>query len=128
MPETALRWDHLHLRSPDPDAAARWWVDVLGATHKDRTETGETLRVTVMLDGLPLFIDRVGPERGAPPEPPFRGLEHVGLRVDDIAAAVAALEARGAEVVVRPHAPRPGLQIAFLRGPDDVRVELLQRG
>ena len=124
----AFRWDHVHLRSSDPDAAARHYVEVFGATHRDRTESGDTLRVTVDLAGLPLFIDRIGPERGAPPEPPFRGLEHFGLRVDDLDAALAALEARGGDVVVRPHAPRPGLRIAFLRGPDDVRIELLQRG
>lgn len=123
-----FRWDHLHLRSPDPDAAARYYVEVLGATHRDRMESGDTLRVTVDLAGLPLFIDRIGPERGAPPEPPFRGLEHLGLLVEDLDATVATLEARGADVVVRPHAPRPGLRIAFLRGPDAVRIELLQRG
>lgn len=128
MPDApSFRFDHLHLRSLDPDAAARHYVEVFGATQSDRLETADLLRVTVELAGLRLFIDRIGPERGAPPEPPFRGLEHLGLAVDDVDAAVAALEARGARVVVRPYAFRPGLRIAFLNGPDDVRIELLQR-
>jgi catechol 2,3-dioxygenase-like lactoylglutathione lyase family enzyme len=124
----ALRWDHVHLRSPDPDLAARWYVEVLGATHRGRAEDDHALRVTLELAGMALFIDRVAPERGGPPEPPHRGLEHFGFLVDDLAAAAAALEARGAEFAVKPHAPKPGLSIAFLRGPDEVRIELLQRG
>jgi catechol 2,3-dioxygenase-like lactoylglutathione lyase family enzyme len=27
-----FRWDHLHLRSPDPEATAQYYVDVFGAT------------------------------------------------------------------------------------------------
>ena len=122
-----LRWDHLHLRSLDPDAAARFYVEVLGATMRDRSETAGGLRVTVDLAGLALFIDRIGPERGDPPEPPFRGLEHFGFLVEDVDAAVAAFEARGAEIAVRPNSPKPGVRIAFLIGPDSVRIELLQR-
>ena len=32
-------FDHLHLRSLDPDAAARFYVDNLGASLADRLET-----------------------------------------------------------------------------------------
>jgi catechol 2,3-dioxygenase-like lactoylglutathione lyase family enzyme len=122
-----LRFDHAHLRSPDPDAAARFYVEVLGGTRRARDETPESLRVTVDLGGLALFIDRLRPERDGPPEPPFRGLEHLGFAVDDVDAAIAAAEALGAVVSVRPHSPKPGLRIAFLTGPDGVRIELLRR-
>ena len=39
----------------------------------------------------------------------------------------AALRARGARFVVEPHSPRPGLKIAFLEGPEKLRIELLER-
>lgn len=126
-PAPTLYLDHVHLRSPDPDAAARFYVEVLGGVQRARDETPESLRVTIDLGGLAMFIDRISPDRGGPPEPPFRGLEHVGFRVDDVDAAIAAFEARGAAVAVRPHSPKPGLRIAFLSGPDAVRIELLQR-
>ena len=123
-----FRLDHLHLRSPDPEATARYYVDVFGATPVSTVETGGALRVIVDLAGLNLFIERVPPGTPAPPAPPHLGLEHIGFAVTDIDAVCAALKARGAEFAVEPHAPRPGVRIAFVRAPEDVRIELLERG
>lgn len=126
MPAYAL--DHLHLRSPDPDAAARFYVEVMGARMRGREEGEGRLRVTVVLGDVPLFIDRVPAATAGPPAPPFTGLEHLGLRVADIDAIAADLKGRGAEFETEPYDMRSGLRIAFVRGPDDVRIELLQRG
>jgi catechol 2,3-dioxygenase-like lactoylglutathione lyase family enzyme len=125
MPE--FRWDHLHLRSPDPQATARFYVDVLGATPVDTVAVEGGVRVIVSLAGLNLFIEHVPPATPAPPQPPHLGLEHIGLGVADLDAVCAELKARGAEFVVEPHAPRPGLRIAFVRAPENVRIELLER-
>lgn len=123
-----VAWDHVHLRSADPDAAARFYVEMLGAEPRDRTDAGGQLRVTVDLAGVPLFIDRVPAETAGPPPAPFLGLEHIGLTVAAIDAAVAELKGRGVTITVEPHDVRPGLRIAFVEGPDRVRIELLQRG
>ena len=45
----------------------------------------------------------------------------------DIPATLEALKAKGANVVTGPTAPRPGVLIAFIEGPDQVRVELIDR-
>ena len=124
----ALRFDHLHLRARDADAAGRFFVEVLGGTHGSRVEADGRLRVTVVVAGIPLFIDRIGPEGAAAPDAPYAGLEHIGFAVDDLDTAITAVEARGAEVLVRPHAIGPNLRIAFVRGPELTRIELLQRG
>ena len=42
-----FRWDHLHLRSPDPEATARYYVDVFGATPVNKVDAGGALRVIV---------------------------------------------------------------------------------
>ena len=125
MPE--FRWDHIHLRSPDPEATAQYYIDVFGATPASTVEVGGGLRVIVNLAGLNLFIEQVPPETPAPPQPPYLGLEHIGLAVTDLDAVCADLKARGAEFAVEPHAPRPGLRIAFVRAPENVRIELLER-
>ena len=120
--------DHLHLRSLDPDAAGRFYVDHLGATLADRVETGDSLRVVLSLAGVRLFIERAPAGMRAAADAPHRGLEHIGLKVDDLAAAAAALKAKGVAFTREPEEVRPGLRIAFIRGPDDVSIELLQRG
>ena len=123
-----FRWDHLHLRSPDPEATAQYYIDVFGATPVNKVEVGETVRMIVSLAGLNLFIEQVPPATPAPPQPPHLGLEHIGLAVTNMDAVCADLKGRGAEFVVEPHSPRPGLRIAFVRAPDNVDIELLERG
>ena len=119
--------DHLHLRSLDPDAAGRFYVERLGFAPADRVEMADTLRVIVALGSLRLFIERV-PEGTLPAAtPPHRGLEHLGLRVEDLDAAFAELKGAGVVFTMEPKQQRPGLRIAFLRGPDDVSIELLER-
>jgi catechol 2,3-dioxygenase-like lactoylglutathione lyase family enzyme len=119
--------DHIHLRSPDPDASAAFYVAMFDATITARTEDGARLRVSLSLGGLPTFIDRVPPETAAPPAPPFLGLEHIGLRVPDLDESAAALRAKGAEFTLEPTEIRPGIKIAFVQAPDGVRVEILER-
>ena len=126
MPE--FHWDHLHLRSPDPEATAQYYIDVFGATPVNKVEVGGTVRMIVRLAGLNLFIEQVPPATPAPPQPPHLGLEHIGLVVTNMDAVCADLKGRGAEFVVEPHSPRPGLRIAFVRAPDNVDIELLERG
>ncbi|MCQ4161640.1 VOC family protein [Roseomonas sp. GC11] len=119
--------DHLHLRSTDPDAAARFYVERLGASPVSRGDAGGALRVVVDLAGLRLFIEAVPAGTTQAPPPPFIGLEHLGLAVADLDAALAALEAEGVRRLSGPAQPRPGVRIAFIEGPDATRIELLER-
>ncbi len=121
--------DHLHLRSTDPEAAVRFYAGMFGATETGRAvQPSGALRVMLDLSGLALFIEGVPEGTGSPPPPPFRGLEHLGLRVDDLDAAAAALKAKGAVFTLEPKEVRPGVRIAFVQAPDGAQVELLQRG
>jgi catechol 2,3-dioxygenase-like lactoylglutathione lyase family enzyme len=119
--------DHIHLRSPDPEAAAKTYVDLFEATVQDRVQVATGLRVIVMLGGLRLLIDEVPPETQPAPRPLFIGIEHIGLQVQNLDVAAANLRAKGAQFLMEPNSPRPGLRIAFVQGPDSIRIELLER-
>ncbi|WP_043837888.1 VOC family protein [Muricoccus aerilatus] len=123
----AVTWDHIHLRSLDPEAAARFYVSNFGAREIARTEIRGSPRIVLDLADTQLFIERVPPETAAPPAPPFLGLEHIGLRVADLDAAAAALRARGVRFLTEPREARPGTRIAFIAAPDSVRIELIER-
>ncbi|MFC3126893.1 VOC family protein [Pseudoroseomonas globiformis] len=119
--------DHIHLRSPDPDAAARFYTEKLDATVAQRLEGPDSLRVVVDLAGLKLFIERVPADTVSVPPPPFQGLEHIGLAVKDIDAVAAELKSKGVEFTLDPMSPKPGIRIAFFKAPDAVRIEILER-
>ncbi len=121
---TAYAFEHIHLRSPDPDATADWFGRMFGAEIIRSTVAGSP-RVDVKLGGMDIFI---APTKGATaPSHPHLGLDHFGLRVADLDAAIADLKSKGAVFTMEATNLRPGLRIAFLTGPEDLSIELLQR-
>ena len=99
-----VTWDHVHLRSPDPEATAAWLHEILG---------GEIIRgpgrIDVKLGGANVFIAPVTADSGvnAPPVTPYQGLDHFGLTVKDIDAVAAEIKAKGVEFTASrpPYAP-----------------------
>jgi lactoylglutathione lyase len=122
-------YDHVHLRSPNAEETARWYERMFGAEVIRSVQSDGRPRIDLNLGGVAVFIAQVPAEQtiAAPPEPPYLGLEHLGLRVRGIDAAVAELKEKGAEFTVEPKTIRPGVRIAFLRGPQNVHIELLDR-
>ncbi len=126
---TSFKYDHIHLRSPDAEETARWYERMFGAEIIRSVQSDGKPRLDLDLGGVAVFIAQV-PEPNAvapPPEPPYLGLEHIGLRVEGIDEVVAELKQKGAEFTVEPKTIRPGVRIAFLRGPQNVHIELLDR-
>ena len=126
----AYTWEHIHLRSPDPEATARWYEQMLGAEVIRSTQADGSTRVDLDLGGQKVFVAPANPESGAKPAPdaPYFGLEHIGLTVADIDAATDELKGKGVRFTLDPTTVRPGVRIAFLRGPENISIELIQRG
>ena len=124
-----FNWEHIHLRSPDPEATATWYEDKLGAQVIKSTQPDGSMRIDLDLAGQKIFIAKAQPGKAADaPSSPYLGLDHFGLTVDDIKAAVAALKAKGVTFTMDVTTNRPGVQIAFLTAPENVSIELIQRG
>ncbi len=128
---TTFTWEHIHLRSPNPEATANWYHTMLEA-EVIRTPQGDgNTRIDLMLGGgQKVFIAPANPNQttSPPPQAPYFGLEHIGLTVQDIDSAVAELKRKGVSFTMEPTTVRPGVRIAFLRGPEGVPIELIQRG
>ncbi len=119
----AFTFDHIHLRSPDPEATAAFYQRVFGAEIRPGPQ-----RIDIKLGGQAIFVSPVNePATGEAPSAPYRGLEHIGLAVKDIDAVVAEMKAKGVTFTMEPTTIRPGVRIAFLRGPENVSIELLER-
>src|SRR3974390_3466533 len=121
-------YDHIHLRSPDPEKTAAFYERMFGAEIVRSVQQGNP-RIDLKLGGANIFIAPVAPGDGVnpPPTTPYQGLDHFGLTVSGIDAVVAELKAKGVEFSKPPHVPRPGIKICFLRGPQGISIELLDR-
>jgi catechol 2,3-dioxygenase-like lactoylglutathione lyase family enzyme len=121
-------YDHMHLRSPNPEATAAFYQRMFGAEVIRTMQQGKP-RIDLKLGGANVFIAEVPPgaKVNPPPQTPYQGLDHFGLCVTGIDGVVAELKAKGAEFTMEPTDIRPGVRIAFLRGPEGVSIELLER-
>jgi catechol 2,3-dioxygenase-like lactoylglutathione lyase family enzyme len=123
------RYDHMHLRSRDVQKTAQYYHQVFGAKILASIQSDGKPRTDLDLNGLTIFIAPVSPDAAIPSAPtePYVGLDHFGLRVENMDEAVAELKRRGASFKMEPRTIRPGVRIAFVEAPDNVRIELLER-
>ncbi|MGB3042654.1 MAG: VOC family protein [Xanthobacteraceae bacterium] len=119
-----LTWDHVHIRTPDPDATAQWFAEMLGAEI-----VPSPARIDVRLGGNSIFLTPVSAGDGINPAPvtPYQGLDHFGLAVQGLDALVADLKAKGVQFTEDVRQVRPGLRVCFIRGPHGISIELLER-
>jgi len=127
MPD--YRYHHIHLTSPDPVKTARFYEDMFNAERVRTTERPDgSVSVDLNLGGSIVLIMPQSAE--AKPAPTARGavsgLEHFGIRTDDMDTTVANLKANGVQFRDEITDFRPGVRIAFFWAPEDVLVELVE--
>lgn len=128
-----MRFLHTMIRVADLDAALDFWVAKLGLVETRRMENPAG-RFTLVFLAAPKDRARAEAERSPELELTYnwdpevysagRNFGHVAYRVDDIYEVCARLHAAGV-TINRP--PRDG-NMAFVRSPDGISIELLQEG
>ena len=127
MPEYV--YDHIHLYSPDPLKTARFYEDMFNARRVGAREIAPGIHsVELSLSGSRILIIQQSAEaktvstaRGS-----VSGLEHFGIKTDDIETAVKDLKAKGVKFRDEIREIRPGVKICFCWAPEDVLIELLE--
>lgn len=125
----AFTFNHIHLCSRDPVATAQYYHRMFGAKIIESVQSDGKGRIDLDINGLAIYILRVPPESDMPDSPsgPHLGLDHFGFRVAKLDEVAAELKRRGAEFAVEPYTIRPGVRIAYIQAPENVRVELVER-
>lgn len=128
-----MRYLHTMVRVADLDASLHFWTALLGLEEVRRLEN-EAGRFTLVFLAAPGDKARSAAERSPEVELTWnwdpetytggRNFGHLAYRVDDIYAACQRL-ADGGVTINRP--PRDG-NMAFVRSPDGISIELLQEG
>ena len=126
----AYEFNHVHLKAPDPEKTANWYVKAFNFTIVSDTvrQWGDRFIRCETADGVVVNISaaRTGEQMGGGDATVHWGLEHFGVNVDDMDAEIARLEGLGAELMEGPIQSAPNMRIAFIKAPDDVRIELLE--
>ncbi len=124
--------NHVHIRSADPHASASWYEKHFGAKIiSDREVMPGT--VTVSMDvGGPVRLNISSQSDGSPDtravaELNRLGLEHFGFDVEDLEAELDRLEKAAVRIVLPLTEVVGGARLAYIEGPDDVLIELVQR-
>lgn len=128
-----MRYLHTMVRVKDLEASLHFYCDLLGLLETRRMES-EAGRFTLVYLAAPQDADRARAEKQPEIELTYnwdtenydggRNFGHLAFEVDDVYAACEKLAAGGV-VINRP--PRDGW-MAFIRSPDNISVELLQKG
>jgi catechol 2,3-dioxygenase-like lactoylglutathione lyase family enzyme len=129
MAESRIFFDHIHLVSSDPVAAAQWYVEKLGGTLVSTAVVRSAPQVLLALEGATIIIR--GKRTGEDPNERQGlqwGIDHFGFGVrGDLDAYCDELRRKGVKFTIDPMNFGPDLRIAFLQAPDGVIIELLQR-
>jgi len=128
-----MEYLHTMVRVSDLDAALAFYCQALGLVEISRTDV-EAGRFTLIFLAAPGDADRARAEKAPLVELTYnwdletydggRNFGHLAFRVDDIYAACEKLQTHGV-TINRP--PRDG-HMAFVRSPDSISIELLQKG
>lgn len=116
-----LGFHHVHLEVADPDAAVEWFTKVLGA--KD-TGQYKGLVASVRYGDIWVLISKPrGDAKRVPSD--GRSFDHFGVNYADLDAAADDLKAKGVKFTLEPRPFGPA-RIAFIEGPEGVKLELVQ--
>ena len=120
-----LGFHHIHLSAEDPPSTLAWYRDALG---------GQPASLRGQLDGL-LFNDvwlfASQHQEGTPATTEGRAIDHIGFSVADLdseAEAMNDLNVRFAQQPIVPENARTSAKRAFIHGPDNVRIAVVEAG
>lgn len=128
-----MQYLHTMVRVADLDKSLHFYCDLLGLQEINRYDS-EKGRFTLVFLAAPEDVERAREDRAPMVELTYnwdpeeytggRNFGHLAYRVDDIYALCEKLQ-QGGVTINRP--PRDG-HMAFVRSPDNISVELLQKG
>jgi catechol 2,3-dioxygenase-like lactoylglutathione lyase family enzyme len=138
MSNPAFKFDHVHIISEDPQAAANWYVEMFGATIAANTTARGAPQIFVDLGGMTVLIRGRRPGEnpaGARPIWQFadfsshdaHGIDHFGFMYEgDLTAFCDELRAKGVTFPVELKRGVGGSLLCYVAAPDGVSIELMQ--
>lgn len=126
---TKYKFDHIHFRSKDFEFTKKFWLEILGARLIKERELLGAPSCTFDLNGTSILISGYAPgERFEDSvSENLYGFWHFALLVDNIYLSLQELKKQNIECFHEPWEIRKGVKVAFVRGPDNISIELIER-
>jgi catechol 2,3-dioxygenase-like lactoylglutathione lyase family enzyme len=131
-----MKFDHVHIKCHDVKEVERFYRDTLGANTIEQYSIRNT--ETIMMELGDVFLTLTNASEGEDLEAAKRpietpnvryGLGHFGIRVKNLDRAAQILKEKGVEFLWTPRDSKGGtIRVAFIRGPENDVIELVQRG
>ena len=134
----SLSFDHIHLISEDPKAAAAWYENILGGKIVADYELRGAPQINVQVGGMQVIIRGRRPGESPVSTSAMRdfadysshdewGTDHFGYTYHgDLKAFCEEIRGKGATLAVEPWEFSPGSLICYVAAPDGVSIELVQ--
>ena len=134
----SLSFDHIHLISEDPKAAAAWYENILDGEIVADYELRGAPQINVRVGGMQIIIRGRRPGENPVSTRPMQdfadysshdewGTDHFGYTYrGDLKAFCEEIRAKGATLAVEPWEFSPGSLICYVAAPDGVSIEIVQ--
>jgi len=129
-------FDHIHIYSKEPEEATKFYIQHFSAEKLYKKEKSGISRIFLSLGGQIIVIGSFPTNRSKSSsdnqdEKTYQhqfGLDHFGIRVKKLNAAVQELREQGIQILAEPVSGLSGIKYAFVAAPDGVIIELTQYG
>lgn len=126
---TKYKFDHIHFRSKDVEFTKNFWLKILGAKLIKERELLGAPSCTFDLNGTSILVSGHGASERFEDSvsETLYGFWHIALLVDDISLSLQELKRQNIDCFHESWEIRKGVKVAFVRGPDNISVELIER-
>ena len=129
-------FDHVHIYSKEPEEAAKFYIQFFDSEKLYQQKGAGGLRIFLQLGGQIVVIGPYPSARAGSSSLDSVdnshlhtiGLDHFGIRVKDLGAAIQELREHRVEILAEPVRGSSGISYAFIAAPDGVIIELTQYG
>jgi len=129
-------FDHVHIYSRNPEEAAKFYKQFFESEELYQKMGTGGLKIFLKLGGQIIVIGPLPSARASStsldsndnPHLHQIGLDHFGIRVKDLDAAVQELREHRVQILAEPVRGSSGISYAFIAAPDGVIIELTQYG
>ena len=117
--------DHIALQLSNLEEGLHFFQDLLG--FKTKFQTAFKGQKLVMLNAGKVELEMWEDTSEVVAKPAPHGVHHIAVKVRKLDEVMAEIRRAGVDVLTDIYAPTRGIREAIVRGPDDIRVQLVEQ-